>query len=106
MTISGMSTPGEGSGARGLCEPHQSPQRWTQGVTVPVECFRVEVVVHRQPGTNVYGYSMEITDPHSRELLAKVAEPARNALATVGLVSNVTLDMRGILLELTDPDPF
>lgn len=106
MTTSGKSNTGEGSGAHGLCEPHQRPERWLQGVTVPVECFRVEVVVHQQPGTDVYGYAIEVSEPHTRELLAKVAEPSRRASATVGLVSNVTLDIRAVLLELTDPDPF
>lgn len=106
MTSSRISTSGEGSGAGGLCQPHQRSERWVQGVTVPVECFRVEVVVHQQPGAPVYGYSIEVSDPHTRELLAKVAEPARQAVQAVGLVSNVTLDIRAVLLELTDPDPF
>lgn len=80
--------------------------RWVQGLTVPVECFKVEVVVHTRPGTDMYCYAMEVSDPHSRELLAKVAEPTRRASQVLSLVSNITLDMRGILLELTDPDPF
>lgn len=106
MTNTYKNSTGEGSGAHGLCEPHQRPARWVQGLTVPAECFRVVMTVHRQPGMDAYGYHLEVSDPHTKELMATVAEPARRALESVGLVSHVTLDIRAVLLELTDPDPF
>lgn len=106
MTSRGKFSTEESSGPDGLCQAPQSPLRWTQGLTVPAECFKVVVTVHRAPRSDVYGYHLEVSDPHTRELLALVAEPSRRATQTVGLVSNVTLDIRAVLLELTDPDPF
>ena len=96
----------EGSGAHGVCEPPQTPSRWVQGLTVPVECFAVTITVHRAPRSDVYGYHVQIADPHTRELLAMIAEPYRTALTSAGIVGQVVVDLRAALLELTDPDPF
>lgn len=106
MTNTGISTPGEGSGARGLCEPPQDPFRWSQGLTVPVQCFRVELVVHQQPGGAGYCLAFEVSDPHTRELLAKWVDPMTKPSAVLPLASSVSVALRGVLLELTDPDPF
>jgi hypothetical protein len=73
---------------------------------VPVECFAVKVEVHQSPGARVWCYSLEVSDPHTRELLAKVVQPARRYSEVLGLVALVCTDLRGVLLELTDPEPF
>lgn len=106
MTIRGLSTSGEDSGPGGLCQAPFQAQRWIQGVTVPLECFRVELVVHQRPNSDLYAFALEVSDPHTKELLAKCVDPTHRASAAVGMVSHVTLDLRAILLELTDPDPF
>lgn len=106
MTSRRISTTGEGSEAHGLCEPPQRPERFVQGVSVPVSCFKVEIVVHQRSGTDFYCHSMQVSDPHTRELLAHVVNPTARALQALGMVSSVTLDLRAVLLELTDPEPF
>lgn len=106
MTSGRIWTPEEGSGARGLCEPPQSPSRWVQGVTVPVECFAVTVTVHRRPQADVYGLHVQVADPHTKELLALIADPVRHALTSASVVGQITQELRAALLELTDPDPF
>lgn len=106
MTISGKFNQGEGSVAGGFCLPPQSPLRWTQGLTVPVECFTVRLDVHQQPGGERWCYSLEVSDPHTRERLAQVVEPTRTYNAVLPLASVVTVDLRGVLLALTDPEPF
>lgn len=106
MTTSGISTPGEGSGAGGLCQPPQRPSRWVQGLTIPAQCFTVRIDVHRAPSGGPWCFAFDVTDPHTRELLAKVVEPARPASTAAGAVGLVVVDLRGILLELTDPEPF
>lgn len=92
--------------ARGLCESPQRPQRWTQGLTVPAQCFTVRTDVHQAPGGDVWCYSFEVYDPHTRERLASVVEPARARSLVLPLASVVTVDLRGVLLALTDPEPF
>lgn len=106
MTTSEESTAGRDSGAHGLCEPPQPPQRWSQGLTVPVQCFRVELVVHQQPGGAGYCLAFEVSDPHTRELLAKWVDPFTTPSLVLPLASSVSVALRGVLLELTDPDPF
>lgn len=106
MTTSGNCSTGRDSGAGGFCQPPFQAERWVQGVTVPPTCFKVEVVVHTAPPRSSYCYAIEVSDPHTKELLAKCADPSHRALEAVNLVSHVTLDIRGLLLELTDPDPF
>lgn len=106
MTNSADSNTGKGSGARGLCEPPQKPYRWSQGLTVPVQCFRVELVVHQQPGAAGYCLSFEVSDPHTKELLAKWVDPMTRPSPVLPLASSVSVALRSVLLELTDPDPF
>lgn len=106
MTIQRKFNTGEGSGARGVCEPPQQGLRWTQGLTVPVECFTVRVDVHQSAQRGVYCYAFEVFDPHTRERLAQVVEPSRPYSAVLPLASSVTVDLRGVLLALTDPEPF
>lgn len=106
MTNSGEINTGEGSGAHGFCEPPQPPLRWSQGLTVPVQCFKVEMVVHQQPGARGYCMAFEVSDPHTRELLAKWVDPMTAPSPVLPLASSVSVALRSVLLELTDPDPF
>lgn len=92
--------------ARGFCEPPQEPQRWSVGLLVPVQCFRVELVVHQQPGAAGYCMAFEVSDPHTKELLAKWVDPYSVRNDVLPLASAVTVALRGVLLELTNPDPF
>lgn len=100
-----MST-GRDSGADGFCQPPLPPERWSQGLTVPVECLRVELVIHQAPAAGTSCWAFEVSDPHTRELLAKWVEPAYRNGVHLPLASYVTTALRGVLLELTDPDPF
>lgn len=106
MTTSGKSNTGRDSGAGGVCQPPQQAQRWIQGLTIPAECFEVRLTVHRTTRPIVYGYHIDVRDPHTSELLAAVAHPVNEALTSAGLVGNVVVDLRSVLLELTDPEPF
>lgn len=106
MTTSRKSNTGEGSGTSGLCSSPQPPLRWSQGLTVPLQCFRVEMVVHQQPGARGYCLAFEVSDPHTKELLAKWVDPYTPPSQVLPLASAVTVALRGVLLELTDPDPF
>lgn len=106
MTSRGKFSTEEGSGGRALCDPPHQPSRWTTGLVVPAQCFTVRLDVHQSPQGGVWCYAFEVADPHSNELLAKVVEPARDRSTSLPLASVVSVDLRGVLLELTDPDPF
>lgn len=106
MTISGKSNTGRDSGPGGFCQAPQQAERWTQGLTVPVQCFKVELVCHQAPGREVHCLAFEVSDPHTRELLAKWVEPSRRPSAVLPLASVISVELRAVLLALTDPDPF
>lgn len=79
---------------------------WIQTRLVPAECFRMEVVVHSEPKRDVHCLSLEVTDPHTRELLARHVTPFRPNPAGTTLAADISIVLRRILLELTDPEPF
>jgi hypothetical protein len=106
LTINAKSTTGDGSVQSGFCSAPKVAKRWTSGLLLPAACLRVRVDLHLAPGEAQWCYSIEVSDPHSRELLAMVIDPSRPAATAVQRASLVSTDLRGILLELTDPDPF
>lgn len=106
MTTSGISNTGRDSGPDGLCRAPQEAARWVQGLTVPATCFRVDLVVHQSPRRDSYCWAFEVIDPHTKELMAKWVDPSVQASLVLPLASAVTVALRGVLLELTDPDPF
>lgn len=106
MTSRGISTPGEGSEHGGLCRAPQSAERWSAGLLIPASCLRVRVDVHLAPQGGTWCYAIELSDPHTQELLAKVVEPAKGPQTALQRASLISTDLRGILLEVTDPDPF
>lgn len=73
---------------------------------VPQQCFRVRLDVHRTPLGGAWCYAVEVSDPHTQELLAMVVEPAREATTAAGIITQITQDVRVLLYDLTDPDPF
>jgi len=81
-------------------------ERYLQGVTVPIQCFTVRLDVHQTPAGGAWCYAVEVADPHTKELYALVVEPARAGLSQAQMVGLVTTDVRALLLDLTDPDPF
>lgn len=106
MTTDGISHQGEGSGPGGLCQAPLHAERWLQVPTIPASCVRVEVVVHSRPGGGVWCYSIQTTDPHTRELLGHVLDPSRPYLTAAQMASLVSTDVRAVILGLTDPEPF
>lgn len=106
MTIRGNSKQGEGSVPGGFCQAPRQAERWTSGLLVPAQCLRVRVDVHLAPQDGPWCYAIEVSDPHTQELLAKVLDPSRHSATAVQRASLIATDLRGILLELTDPDPF
>lgn len=72
----------------------------------PAQCLRIEVVIHQEPGEAVYGYAIEVSDPHTKELLCKAAEPTKKYSPVYPIASTVTTDLRALLLDVMDPDPF
>lgn len=106
MTTSGNCKQGEGSGERGLFDADAHPHRWEQVLTFPPSCVKVELVLHTRPREAVYCYALELSDPHTGELLAKVVEPSRRRSDVLDPAATVSLDVRAMLLALFDPDPF
>lgn len=106
MTTRRLSTSGEGSERRGLCDAPQHPERWLQTPTIPAQCLSISVTVHTAPGKDVLCYSIETTDPHTRELLGHVIEPTRRLLTAAQMASMISTDVRAVILALTDPEPF
>lgn len=81
-------------------------EEWVQTPTVPVQCFRVDLVVHQEPGADRWCFSLEVSDPHTKELLGMVVHPAERYSQVWALVTDVTMQLRSVLLTLTDPEPF
>ncbi len=73
---------------------------------VPIQCLRVEVVVHQQPGTGLTCWAFEVYNPHTKELLGKWVEPTYRAGDHLPLASYITTSLRGTLQQLLDPEPF
>jgi hypothetical protein len=106
LTSGGMSVPEEGSGAGGLCQPPQFVPMWLQRVLVPVDCVEVRLVVHQTYGADRYTLSLEVSQPHTRELLAHHVDPTRRYPTGVTLARAVSEELHTVLLHLTDPEPF
>jgi len=106
LTNRGKSREGEGCSPGGFCQVPQRAERWTQGTLVPIQCFKLEVVVHQSPDAGPWCLAVEVSDPHTKELFAKWVDPSRVTESHVGLAGEVASDLRTILRALTDPDPF
>lgn len=73
---------------------------------LPQQCFRVEVVVHQDPQMLVYALAFEVSDPHTKELLAKWVDPCVPRSVSLPVATAVSTALRGVLAALTDPEPF
>jgi hypothetical protein len=88
---------------------HEAPkdyQRWVQTRLIPAECFRVEVVVHQRHPRDVWSYDLEVSDPHTGELMARLSCPWEPYSEVLTLTQQVSVEMRACLQALLDPDPF
>jgi hypothetical protein len=66
----------------------------------------VTVDIHQQPGSGLECWAFEVADPHTKELLAMHVDPTRPAGVGLPLASDVCDRLRGVLIDLLDPDPF
>lgn len=64
------------------------------------------MVVHTHPGSDTFLLAFEVSDPHTKELLAKHVDPSQTTRAWAGYAETAMAALRPILLELFDPDPF
>lgn len=97
---------GEGSGGRALADVIGPTVNQIQTLISPPECIRIDLVVHREPHEGVYGYAMEVSDPHTKELLAKVAVPVVRDTSAMRLPTRIATALGALLREVLDPDPF
>lgn len=72
----------------------------------PQQCVRVELVIHQEPQEAVYGYAVEVSDPHTKELLAKAAVPTKKYSMVRSIAATIALDVRALLEDVMDPEPF
>lgn len=91
----------------GLCPPQPLLAcHHVQRTLVPPECLRVVVVAHTRLWEGSWCLAVEVSDPHTQEMLALVVDPARRPTTTPGVVEAVLNEVRTALLEVLDPEPF
>jgi hypothetical protein len=73
---------------------------------VPAECVQITAVVHQSSLTDTWCLSIEVKDPHTSELLGLFTDPSMKRSDVTPPATWVTLELRTILLDLFDPDPF
>lgn len=106
MTSGRNSQQGMGS-VSGLCSPFAlEKSHWEQTLLWPATCTKTEVVVHQRAGVPTYCFAVEVSDPHTGELLASHVDPSRNFSPVMPLPVQVALTVRAMLLGVYDPDPF
>lgn len=106
MTSRGFSHQGEGQAHCEAGRPYPSPQGWVQSVLTPPYCVRAIVSIHTHAGVDLAYLGVELDDPHTRELLAARADPSRRFVTRRGLAAAAAVDLRMVLEEVLDPDPF
>lgn len=106
MTNTEICKQGEGSGGRGLAGASRGVEHWTASVLVPAQCLRIEVVVHQDPQSRRYCLAFEVSDPHTKELLAVHVDPAARYSEVMPLASSLVMELRSAVMSLLDPDPF
>lgn len=106
MTTERSSQQGEHSVDRALVDLIGPALSWTSTPMWPAQCVAVGIVVHQDPASARYGYFLEVSDPHTKELLAKVADPTCRYSNTRSISATVAMDVRRLLDDLFDPDPF
>lgn len=72
----------------------------------PVQCVKVEVVVHQGAPDGSWCLAIEASDPHTKELLAKWLDPAMRTHAHETVALRTIAEVRAVILALLDPEPF
>lgn len=73
---------------------------------VPASCVTVRLDVHTEAGRPYQSVSLEVLNPHTRELEAVITRPCENYDSPDDMVARILSELRAVLLELFDPDPF
>lgn len=78
----------------------------TQAQILPMDCFAINVVVHRGGRDGAWALGIEVTNPHDGELVGLVMDPTRAPCHTAQVLDAVLDELRAVLLDLLDPEPF
>lgn len=106
MTTGRFSDQGEGQAACEAGRPYPTPKAWAQTLLVPQQCARVIVTIHQAPSTDRYSLTIEVDDPHTRELLSMTSNPTARRSSIRSIAASVAIDVRAALEAVLDPDPF
>lgn len=106
MTKNLNSSQGEGSGARPCYNPTEEASWWCSTPLWPQQCVAVHLVLHRDARSTVAGVSLEVFDPHTRELLAASVNPSVKVSTSMPTSSYASTIVREMLSRLLEPDPF
>lgn len=97
---------GEGCSARVSAPQRPLPAEWTVQPMYPLPCVSVALVVHTEANQSVASVHIEVSDPHTKELLALNVNPTLSARDGQDLAGHLTVILRRLLLDLLWPDPF
>jgi len=106
LTIRGNSDQGEGCRAEGFPIALLHPEHWTAQSLVPAQCLRVEVVVHQLPDRSVSCWAYEVSNPHTKELVAKHVQPYAAGSTAGELSEEIGAALEAAVGWLLNPDPF
>lgn len=106
MTTRRSSQQGEGQAHCEAGRPYPTPKAWAQTLILPPACVRAIVTVHTHSGSDLAYLGVEIDDPHTKELLAARSDPTRRFVTRRGLAAAAAIDLRMLLEDVLDPDPF
>lgn len=106
MTTSRSSQQGEGQAHCEAGRPYPTPQAWAQSLMVPALCARAIVTIHQHAGSDRYCVSVEVDDPHTKELLSMTVNPTTRRSSIRSIAAAAAIDVRAALEAVLDPDPF
>jgi hypothetical protein len=106
LTIDGSSQQGMGS-VSGVCSPQViEARRWAQTVLFPPDCVQVLLQVHRAAGRPHFCLAIEVSDPHTKELLALHVDPTRKPRRDLDLPGQLAATLGQLLGDVLNPSPF
>lgn len=97
---------GEGAGDAKHRRFALSERRWKAEILWPADCLRVDLIVHQAPDTDVSCLGIEVSDPHTKELLAVWVDPSVRARSRRQVAEEAADRVLAALLDYLDPDPF
>lgn len=106
MTTRRTSKQGEGQAHCEAGRPYPTPKAWAQLTFAPAMCVRGIVTIHQHAGSDRYCISIEVDDPHTKELLSCVVNPTARRSSLRGIAATAAIDLRAALEAVLDPDPF